>query len=172
MWPDIVVVVAPKGQRSAGIGQAVEDLLVEAFVAQASVEALDVAILLRLSGVDVVPLDAVVVGTFQDGLAGEFGAIVRDYAGGFSINPNKGIEFPCHPGPGDAGIGFFHIDIAEVQTAEGKLYLFVAIDRNAKFAVVQLVETADRKTDWEFLEHLLESVPYQVIPPEFSGVQK
>jgi hypothetical protein len=26
-------------------------------------------------------------------------------------------------------IGFFHIDIAEVQTAEGKLYLFVAIDK-------------------------------------------
>ncbi len=26
-------------------------------------------------------------------------------------------------------IGFFHIDIAEVQTAEGKLSLFVAIDR-------------------------------------------
>src|SRR6202012_1481344 len=26
-------------------------------------------------------------------------------------------------------IGFFHIDIAEVQTAEGRLYLFVAIDR-------------------------------------------
>ena len=26
-------------------------------------------------------------------------------------------------------IGFFHIDIAEVQTAEGKLYLFVSIDR-------------------------------------------
>jgi len=26
-------------------------------------------------------------------------------------------------------IGFFHIDIAEVQTAEGKLYLFASIDR-------------------------------------------
>lgn len=26
-------------------------------------------------------------------------------------------------------IGFFHIDIAEVQTAQGKLYLFVGIDR-------------------------------------------
>ena len=35
-------------------------------------------------------------------------------------------------------IGFFHIDIAEVQTAEGKLYLFVAIDRTSKFAVKQL----------------------------------
>ena len=36
-------------------------------------------------------------------------------------------------------IGFFHIDIAEVQTAEGKLHLFVAIDRTSKFAVAQLV---------------------------------
>ncbi len=37
-------------------------------------------------------------------------------------------------------IGYFHIDIAEVQTAEGKLYLFVAIDRTSKFAFVQLLE--------------------------------
>jgi hypothetical protein len=59
-------------------------------------------------------------------------------------------------------IGFFHIDIAEVQTAEGKLYLFVGIDRTAKFAVVQLVTTADRETAWEFLQHMLEAVPYQV----------
>jgi hypothetical protein len=26
-------------------------------------------------------------------------------------------------------IGYFHIDIAELRTNEGKLYLFVAIDR-------------------------------------------
>ena len=54
------------------------------------------------------------------------------------------------------------MDIAEVQTAEGKLYLFVGIDRTAKFAVAQLVATADRKTAWEFLQHMLEAVPYQV----------
>jgi hypothetical protein len=59
-------------------------------------------------------------------------------------------------------IGFFHIDIAEVQTAEGKLFLFVGIDRTAKFAVAQLVATADRKTAWEFLQHMLEAVPYQI----------
>ena len=35
-------------------------------------------------------------------------------------------------------IGYFHIDIAEVQTAEGKLYLFVAIDRTSKFAFAEL----------------------------------
>ena len=58
--------------------------------------------------------------------------------------------------------GFFHIDIAEVRNQEGKLYLFVAIDRTSKFAVAQLVETADRKTAWEFLEHLLEVVPYKI----------
>ncbi len=59
-------------------------------------------------------------------------------------------------------IGFFHMDIAEVQTAEGKLYLIVAIDRTSKFAVTQLVEKADRRTAWEFLEHLLEAVPYRI----------
>ena len=31
-------------------------------------------------------------------------------------------------------IGYFHIDIAEVQTTEGKLRLFLAIDRTSKFA--------------------------------------
>ncbi len=35
-------------------------------------------------------------------------------------------------------IGFFHIDIAEVRTEEGRLYMFVAIDRTSKFTVVQL----------------------------------
>ncbi len=59
-------------------------------------------------------------------------------------------------------IGYFHMDIAEVRTEEGKLYLFVAIDRTSKFAVAQLVEKANRKTAWEFLEHLLEAVPYQI----------
>ncbi len=59
-------------------------------------------------------------------------------------------------------IGFFHIDIAEVQTAEDKLYLFVGIDRTSKFAVTQRVDKANWKTAWEFLQHMLEAVPYQV----------
>ena len=56
----------------------------------------------------------------------------------------------------------FHIDIAKVRTKEGKLHLFVAIDRKSKFAVAQLVGKANRKTAWEFLEHLLESVPHKL----------
>jgi transposase InsO family protein len=59
-------------------------------------------------------------------------------------------------------IGFFHIDIAEVQTAEGKLYLFVAIDRTSKFALAQLVESATRVTASAFLEALVAAVPYRI----------
>ena len=59
-------------------------------------------------------------------------------------------------------IGFFHIDIAEVQTAEGKLYLFVAIDRTSKFAFVQLVRKTGRMTASAFLVALIEAVPYKI----------
>jgi transposase InsO family protein len=59
-------------------------------------------------------------------------------------------------------IGFFHIDLAEVRTAEGKLYLFVAIDRTSKFAVVELVEKADMRAAATFLEALVASVPYRI----------
>lgn len=43
-------------------------------------------------------------------------------------------------------IGFFHVDTAKVQAIEGKLFLFVGIDRTACFAVAQLLAMADRKT--------------------------
>jgi transposase InsO family protein len=59
-------------------------------------------------------------------------------------------------------IGFFHIDIAEVRTAEGKLCLFVAIDRTSTFAFVQLVEKANRVTASAFLVALIAAVPYKI----------
>jgi hypothetical protein len=36
-------------------------------------------------------------------------------------------------------IGYFHIDLTEVRTEEGKLYLFVAVDRTSKFAFAPIV---------------------------------
>ena len=59
-------------------------------------------------------------------------------------------------------IGFFHIDIAEVQTAEGKLYLFVAIDRTSKFAFVRLVQKAGKMAAAQFLRDLIAAVPYRL----------
>ena len=59
-------------------------------------------------------------------------------------------------------IGYFHIDIAEVQTAEGKLYLHVAIDRTSKLAFVQLVRKTGRTSASAFLEALIAAVPYKI----------
>ena len=59
-------------------------------------------------------------------------------------------------------IGYFHIDIAELRINEGKLYLFVAIDRTSKFAVALLVDKANRKTAWGFLETVLEAVACKI----------
>jgi transposase InsO family protein len=59
-------------------------------------------------------------------------------------------------------IGYFHIDIAEVQTAEGRLYLFVAIDRTSKFAFTELHAKATTRTAADFLQALVRAVPYKV----------
>src|SRR6266852_4865382 len=58
-------------------------------------------------------------------------------------------------------IGYFHIDLAEVRTEQGKLYLFVAIDRTSKFVFVQLHEKATRRVAGDFLKALIEAVPYK-----------
>jgi transposase InsO family protein len=59
-------------------------------------------------------------------------------------------------------IGYFHIDIAEVKTAEGKLYLYVAIDRTSKFAFLQVVTKTGRTSASAFLEALIRAVPYKI----------
>ncbi|WAT13883.1 IS481 family transposase [Xanthomonas fragariae] len=57
-------------------------------------------------------------------------------------------------------IGYFHIDIAEVHTAEGKLYLFVAIDRTSKFALTELHASANKMVAAQFLRNVIQAVPY------------
>src|SRR5215212_766219 len=59
-------------------------------------------------------------------------------------------------------IGYFHLDIAEVHTEEGRLYLFVAIDRTSKFAFVELHEKATRRVAGDFLRALAAAVPYRI----------
>ena len=59
-------------------------------------------------------------------------------------------------------IGYFHIDIAEVRTEQGKLYMFVAIDRVSKFAFAELHEKATRRIAADFLRRLTDAVPYKI----------
>ena len=58
-------------------------------------------------------------------------------------------------------IGYIHIDLAEVWTDEGKLYLLVAIDRVSKFAFAELHERATPRIAADFLRRLIERVPYR-----------
>jgi len=59
-------------------------------------------------------------------------------------------------------IGYFHIEIAEVRTEEGKLYLFVAIDRTSKFAYAELHLEAIKTVAAQFLRQLIAAVPYRI----------
>ena len=59
-------------------------------------------------------------------------------------------------------IGYFHIDIAEVQTAEGKLYLFVAIDRASKFAFVATGGEREPGHSFSFPDRPDPAVPYKI----------
>ena len=49
-----------------------------------------------------------------------------------------------------------------MHTEEGRLYLFVAIDRTSKFAFAQLHEKATRRVAGDFLRALIAAVPYKI----------
>lgn len=59
-------------------------------------------------------------------------------------------------------IGYVHVDIAEVHTEEGRLYMFVAIDRVSKFAYAELHEKAKRRTAADFLRRLIDLLPFKI----------
>ena len=48
------------------------------------------------------------------------------------------------------------------RTEEGKLRLFVAVDRTSKFAFARLVESAGKMEAAQFLRDLIEAVPYRI----------
>lgn len=58
--------------------------------------------------------------------------------------------------------GYIHTDMAEVRTEDGKLYMFVAVDRVTKFAFAELHEQATRRIAADFLNRLIEAVPYKI----------
>ncbi len=59
-------------------------------------------------------------------------------------------------------IGLFRIDIAEVWTEAGKLYMLVAVDRTSKFAFAELHERATRHVAADFLRRLIAAVAYRI----------
>lgn len=81
---------------------------------------------------------------------------------GISRLPEVEGEKPARKKFKEYPIGYFHIDIAEVRTKEGKLNLFVAIDRTSKFAYAELHEKYGKMEAAQFLRNLLIAVPYKI----------
>lgn len=62
----------------------------------------------------------------------------------------------------DYPIGYVHVDFAEVRTEQGKLYLFVAIDRTSKVVYTELHGSSERAVAVDFLRAVVEAFPYRL----------
>jgi transposase InsO family protein len=81
---------------------------------------------------------------------------------GISRLPEINGDKPARKKFAKYAIGYFHVDIAEVHTEQGRLYLFVAIDRTSKFAYAELHPDQTRATACQFLHRLIAIVPYRI----------
>jgi transposase-like protein len=81
---------------------------------------------------------------------------------GISRLPEVGGDKPAKKRFKRYPIGYFHIDLANVRTVEGKLNLFVAIDRTSKFAHLRLEKRAGKTKAAQFLRDLLQAPPYRI----------
>ena len=59
-------------------------------------------------------------------------------------------------------IGYVHIDACELRLAEGKLFLFLAIDRVSKFVHVAFFDANTQLNGAAFLRQVVAAFPYQV----------
>ena len=59
-------------------------------------------------------------------------------------------------------IGYFHVDFTELRLADGKLYLFVAVDRTSKLAFAELHATATAALAAAFWQRVVQAVPYAI----------
>ena len=82
-----------------------EQRLVEAFVAQPPVEALDEGVLCRLAGRDIVPGDPPLGRPAQDRHAGQLRSVVRDAAERPGAAGDDGVQLAGDALPGDRGVG-------------------------------------------------------------------
>ncbi len=85
----------------ASLGRRRAQFLVAEFVPQAPIEALDEGILHGFARRDVMPVDAGVISPSQDGVAGEFAAIVADHHLRLAALDHQPVQFPRHTDAGE-----------------------------------------------------------------------
>jgi transposase InsO family protein len=59
-------------------------------------------------------------------------------------------------------VGYVHLDVCELRSAEGKVCMFLAIDRVSKFAYVELHDRAKMLNATAFLQNVIQAFPYRI----------
>lgn len=59
-------------------------------------------------------------------------------------------------------IGYVHVDVCELRLAEGKLNMFLAIDRVSKFTYVEFFDNAGKMNGAQFLRNVVTAFPYKI----------
>ena len=59
-------------------------------------------------------------------------------------------------------IGYVHIDIAELRLAQGKLNMFLAIDRVSKFTHIEFRDDMGKMNGADFLRGVIKDFPYKI----------
>ena len=62
----------------------------------------------------------------------------------------------------DTAIGYVDFDICELRLVEGKLNMFLAIDRVSKFTYVEFHENAGKMNGADFLQNVVKAFPYKI----------
>ena len=62
----------------------------------------------------------------------------------------------------ETAIGYVHIDACELRLAEGKLFMFLAIDRVSKFTHVAFFDANTKMNGAAFLREVVEAFPYRI----------
>jgi transposase InsO family protein len=62
----------------------------------------------------------------------------------------------------ETAIGYVHIDVCELRLAEGKLFMFLAIDRVTKFTHVAFLDADTKANGAAFLRQVVAAFPYKL----------
>ena len=88
-----VVVAPPCFDGFAGVGEAAEEVLIETFISQSVIEALDKAILHGLACLNVMPLNTALLLPLKDGARRQLRAVVADHHARVAATLGDAVEF-------------------------------------------------------------------------------
>jgi hypothetical protein len=81
------------------------------------------------------------------------------------------LRLPCDEGKASqrrcfakTAIGHVHVDLCELRLAQGKLFLFLAIDRVSRFAHVAFFDASTKANGAAFLREVVEVTPTRSVP--------